>query len=430
MNGEYDEIRSKNSKEGLLLFIQFCILDDSASFRKASRGREKGEDNLLLKAPPNRESSLIFLRRTVSSSNCSHQYYHHHHTTITIQSVSHSQFRFCSLHYSSHSSLSFSSHSLTIHSIHLYFPSPSSPPPPTFFVRKLNKSSFRQSLHHYRHTRCRRRLDLLFLSSFGFWRLSVLFMVRGRTRREERRPIDKMAIASLIPAVLFRESATSSKNCCDSGSNIRRQHHFHHDHHQSHHHILSFHKMQSRRRGAAKRSSSSLAVTSFKLLSNLHVFFSTCFLLLTIFSRSVHSNIIPQTYSTSSSSSSWDSTPSTVAPQSVVNNIRLSNKQYPNIRVLYQSGVRSDSELPICSPWAVCNKIDTYSVPWVEKQCSCPGENSCSTSLSEEDGHTIVDKNRQFKVRHWSWLRLPNAHCLMIVNNPCITALIGHETMA
>ena len=59
----------------------------------------------------------------------------------------------------------------------------------------------------------------------------------------------------------------------------------------------------------------------------------------------------------------------------------------------------TEESLPICSPNSVCNKIDTYGSPWVEKQCKCPGENyQCSSSLHTRDGHTIVDRNRQYKV--------------------------------
>jgi len=69
-----------------------------------------------------------------------------------------------------------------------------------------------------------------------------------------------------------------------------------------------------------------------------------------------------------------------------------------DIKVYYQSG-NSEASLPVCSPNSVCNKLDTYSSPWVEKQCRCPqGMNSCSTSTHIRDGHTITDRNRQYKV--------------------------------
>lgn len=57
----------------------------------------------------------------------------------------------------------------------------------------------------------------------------------------------------------------------------------------------------------------------------------------------------------------------------------------------------SEADLPVCSPNSVCNKIDTYGSPWVEKQCRCPGRTRCSTSTHPRDGHTIVDRTRQLK---------------------------------
>jgi len=69
-----------------------------------------------------------------------------------------------------------------------------------------------------------------------------------------------------------------------------------------------------------------------------------------------------------------------------------------DMKIYYQSG-NSEASLPVCSPNSVCNKLDTYSSPWVEKQCRCPqGMNSCSTSTHIRDGHTITDRNRQYKV--------------------------------
>ena len=69
----------------------------------------------------------------------------------------------------------------------------------------------------------------------------------------------------------------------------------------------------------------------------------------------------------------------------------------------------SEASLPVCSPNSVCNKVDTYSSPWVEKQCRCPsGMDPCSTSVHVKDGHTISDRNRQYKVSQdisW-WLSL------------------------
>ncbi|XP_023227443.1 protein giant-lens [Centruroides vittatus] len=66
-------------------------------------------------------------------------------------------------------------------------------------------------------------------------------------------------------------------------------------------------------------------------------------------------------------------------------------------RIYYQNG-NADDDLPECAPWSVCNRVDTYSTPWVEKQCRCPGKHTCSMSIDARDGHTVVDKSRQFKI--------------------------------
>ncbi|XP_077298937.1 protein argos [Arctopsyche grandis] len=67
-------------------------------------------------------------------------------------------------------------------------------------------------------------------------------------------------------------------------------------------------------------------------------------------------------------------------------------------RTLYQTG-NSEEDLPICSPHAVCNKIDLYdeNQPWIERQCRCPGHHVCK-GLATEDGHTLVDRTRQYKL--------------------------------
>lgn len=67
------------------------------------------------------------------------------------------------------------------------------------------------------------------------------------------------------------------------------------------------------------------------------------------------------------------------------------------IKVFYQ-GANSEADLPICSPRSVCNKVDTYDTPWVERQCKCPHKKQCSTDLTPGDGHTVTDKTRQFKL--------------------------------
>ncbi|GFG29721.1 hypothetical protein Cfor_03307, partial [Coptotermes formosanus] len=58
----------------------------------------------------------------------------------------------------------------------------------------------------------------------------------------------------------------------------------------------------------------------------------------------------------------------------------------------------SEDDLPECSPWAVCSKVDLYETPWVERQCRCSGRQSCPSQLPATDGHTITDKTRQFKL--------------------------------
>ncbi|XP_076664570.1 protein argos isoform X2 [Andrena cerasifolii] len=71
---------------------------------------------------------------------------------------------------------------------------------------------------------------------------------------------------------------------------------------------------------------------------------------------------------------------------------------YQPPRVLYQVG-DSEEELPGCSDRnEVCSKVDLYGSPWVERQCRCPDGRTCPSSLDGDDGHTIVDKTRQYKL--------------------------------
>lgn len=42
--------------------------------------------------------------------------------------------------------------------------------------------------------------------------------------------------------------------------------------------------------------------------------------------------------------------------------------------------------------------MDLYGSPWVERQCRCPDGRTCPSSLHGDDGHTIVDKTRQYKL--------------------------------
>ncbi|KFM68645.1 hypothetical protein X975_08193, partial [Stegodyphus mimosarum] len=46
----------------------------------------------------------------------------------------------------------------------------------------------------------------------------------------------------------------------------------------------------------------------------------------------------------------------------------------------------------------VCNRVDTYSTPWIERQCRCPGKKICSMSMDPRDGFTVMDKSRQLKL--------------------------------
>ena len=59
----------------------------------------------------------------------------------------------------------------------------------------------------------------------------------------------------------------------------------------------------------------------------------------------------------------------------------------------------TEETLPECGKMSVCNKVDAYDKPWIEKQCKCPPHTStCSTSILSNDGHTITDKTRHYKV--------------------------------
>merc|ERR1712004_355340 len=67
------------------------------------------------------------------------------------------------------------------------------------------------------------------------------------------------------------------------------------------------------------------------------------------------------------------------------------------VKIFYQTG-ESETDLPVCSPFSVCSKLDTYGAPFLEKQCRCPGA-PCSDSMHTKDGHTIHDRTKQFKIR-------------------------------
>lgn len=76
-------------------------------------------------------------------------------------------------------------------------------------------------------------------------------------------------------------------------------------------------------------------------------------------------------------------------------NFRHNHK--PAFRILYQTG-DNESDLPECSPMSVCNRVDTYSTPWIERQCRCPGKKICSMSMDPKDGYTVIDNSRQLKL--------------------------------
>lgn len=58
----------------------------------------------------------------------------------------------------------------------------------------------------------------------------------------------------------------------------------------------------------------------------------------------------------------------------------------------------SESDLPECTARQVCNRVDIYATPWVERHCRCPGpQKLCPQSLDAEDGHSVIDRTRLFK---------------------------------
>lgn len=66
--------------------------------------------------------------------------------------------------------------------------------------------------------------------------------------------------------------------------------------------------------------------------------------------------------------------------------------------LLYLSFQNSEDELPECNSKSICNKVDLYDTPWVERQCRCTGGRTCPMDLNTDDGHTFVEKTRQYKV--------------------------------
>lgn len=58
----------------------------------------------------------------------------------------------------------------------------------------------------------------------------------------------------------------------------------------------------------------------------------------------------------------------------------------------------TEEDLPVCNPRVVCSKVDLYESPWLERQCRCPNKKNCPGSLASDDGFTIADKTRQYKM--------------------------------
>lgn len=82
----------------------------------------------------------------------------------------------------------------------------------------------------------------------------------------------------------------------------------------------------------------------------------------------------------------------------LINRNRRHRLTHEEPRVLYQVG-DSEKELPECADRSeVCSKVDLYGAPWVERQCRCPNGRACPSSLHGDDGHTIVDKTRRYKL--------------------------------
>ncbi|KFM82966.1 hypothetical protein X975_20472, partial [Stegodyphus mimosarum] len=82
------------------------------------------------------------------------------------------------------------------------------------------------------------------------------------------------------------------------------------------------------------------------------------------------------------------------------NSVKVNDKIFKSsslLKILYPKGT-GESQMPECERWSVCSRVDTYSTPWVERLCTCRGGQMCSTSLQADDGHTVVDKTRQYKV--------------------------------
>ncbi|KAH9422630.1 hypothetical protein DERP_003307 [Dermatophagoides pteronyssinus] len=86
--------------------------------------------------------------------------------------------------------------------------------------------------------------------------------------------------------------------------------------------------------------------------------------------------------------------------QSTTTTTTNNNNESVQAKIIYElDWMKSDNDLPECELNQVCNKIDTYSTPWIQKSCRCHREQSpCSLSLNPNDGYTIIEKNKQYKL--------------------------------
>lgn len=89
----------------------------------------------------------------------------------------------------------------------------------------------------------------------------------------------------------------------------------------------------------------------------------------------------------------------TTHPNSVYSQISKHNNHFnhhKDLKIFFQTG-SSESDLPVCSPYSVCGKLDTYGAPWMEQQCRCPSSH-CSKSTHPRDGHSVIDRTKQYKI--------------------------------
>lgn len=75
----------------------------------------------------------------------------------------------------------------------------------------------------------------------------------------------------------------------------------------------------------------------------------------------------------------------------------------------------SEEDLPICGPRAVCSKVDLYESPWLERQCRCPSGKTCPSEMDVDDGYTLADKTRQYKMCE-PIKKLPKCRLVLFLN--------------